>query len=431
MSGKSWSVRRPIVIGTLTLAVLLGGFGVWAVRSNIAGAVIASGQIEVDQNRQAIQHPDGGVVAEILVQEGSEVGAQEVILRLDGSDIASELAVITGQLEEVRARRARLEAVRDGHTEIHFPDDLLDAAETDPELAEILDGQRNLFNSRSETLAGEVEQLHRRTEQIEAQIDGLSTRRVAIVSQQGIADDDLATQQELLSRNLGQASNVTRLQREVAELLGSLGEIDSSIAQASGQLTEIELVILQRREERREQAIAELRETRASEEELSERARALTRRLERMDLRAPVSGVVYGLTVFGPQSVVRPADPVMFLVPQDQPLIITTRIDAIHVDQVFEGQEAVIVFPVFDQRTTPQLFGSVNRVSADAFTDDATGFRYYEVGVVLDPGEIERLEETLLPGMPVEAFIRTEDRSPMAYLLRPLTDYFNRAFRET
>lgn len=431
MSGKSWSVRRPLIIGTLTLGVLLGGFGVWAVRTNIAGAVIASGQIEVDQNRQAIQHPDGGVVAEILVQEGSEVGADSVILRLDGSEIASELTVITGQLEEVRARRARLEAVRDDHDEIHFPEDLLEASADDMELAEILEGQRNLFNARAETLNGEIEQLRRRTEQIEAQIEGLGTRRVAILSQQEIAAEELVTQEDLRSRNLGQASNVTRLQREVAELLGSLGEIDASIAQAEGQLTEIELVILQRREERREQAIAELRETRASEEELAERARALTRRLDRMDLRAPVSGVVYGLTVFGPQSVVRPADPVMYLVPQDQPLIITTRIDAIHVDQVFEGQEAVLVFSAFDQRTTPQLFGSVNRVSADAFTDEATGFRYYEVGVVLDEGEIERLEQTLLPGMPVEAFIRTEDRTPMAYLLRPLMDYFNRAFRET
>lgn len=430
MSARSWSVRRPMILGLLTLVILIGGFGVWAVRTNIAGAVIASGQIEVDQNRQAIQHPEGGVVAEILVEEGSEVSADEVILSLDGSDIASELAVVTGQLNEVRARRARLETVRDDRTEITFPEDLITAASDNSELAEIINGQRNLFAARAETLAGEIEQLRRRSEQIEAQIEGLGIRRTAITSQQAIADEELATQQDLLNRNLGQASRVTQLQREVAELLGALGDLDASTAQAAGQLTEIELVILQRQEERREQAIAELRETRATEEELTERARNLSRRLDRMDLRAPVSGVVYGLTVFGPQSVVRPADPLMYLVPQDQPLIITTRIDAIHVDQVFEGQDAVLRFPVFDQRTTPELFGGVSRVSPDAFTDDTTGFRYYEVDMVLDPGEIDRLEETLLPGMPVEAFIRTDDRSPMNYLLRPLLDYFNRAFRE-
>ena len=432
MSKKSWSVKRPIVIGLLALLLLLGGFGYWAVASNIAGAVVASGQIEVDQNRQAIQHPDGGVVAEITVQEGSRVNADEIILRLDGSDLVSELAVITGQLNGLRARRARLEAERDAADVIDFPEDLLiSAADDHPELREILAGQQNLFDSRNETLEGEVEQLRRRSEQITAQIGGLNAQRTAIVRQQEIAGAELENAEALRVQELIPAARLTQLQRETAELLGTMGEIDAQIAQAEGQLTEIELVILQRREERREEAIAELREIRTSEEELSERARALTRRVDRMDVRAPVSGVVYGLTIFGPQSVVRAADPVMYLVPQDQPLVITTRIEAIHVDQVFEGQEAVLRFPVFDQRTTPELFGAVNRVSADAFTDEATGFRYYEVGIVLDEGEIERLDRTLLPGMPVEAFIRTEDRSPMAYLLRPLTDYFNRAFRET
>lgn len=431
MSEKSWSVKRPILIGLLALAILLGGFGYWAVASNIAGAVVASGQIEVDQNRQAIQHPEGGVVDEIFVQEGSTVGAGDVILRLDGSDLASELTVINGQLSEVRARRARLEAERDATEVIAFPGDLLAQAEENAELAEIVEGQRNLFTARAETLAGEVEQLRRRSEQIEAQIEGLGAQRIAIASQQDIVAADLAIQEDLRARELGSAARVTQLQRETAELLGTMGEIDAQIAQAEGQLTEIELVILQRGEERREEAIGELREVRASEEELGERARALTRRLERMAVRAPVAGVVYGLTIFGPQSVVRAADPVMYLVPTEQPLIITTRIEAIHVDQVFEGQEAVLRFPVFDQRTTPELFGGVSRVSADAFTDEASGFRFYEVEIVLDEGEIDRLERTLLPGMPVEAFIRTEDRSPMAYLLRPLTDYFNRAFRET
>jgi len=430
-SKERWSVSRHMVIGLITLGILVGGFGFWSVTAQITGAVITSGQVEVDRNRQVVQHPDGGVVEEILVDEGDAVEAGDLLIRLDATVLQSELAVVEGQLFEILARRARLEAVRDDRRDVAFPSDLVARAETEVELAEILEGQRNLFNARRETLASEVEQLRRRSEQIGSQIDGLGAQRTAIVSQQQIVADDLAIQIDLRERELGSAARVTQLQRETAELLGTLGEIDASIAQAEGQLTEIELVILQRREERREVAITELREIRATEEELGERARALSRRLDRMDVRAPVSGVVYGLTVFGPQSVVRAADPVMYLVPQDQPLVINTRIDAIHVDQVFEGQEAVLRFPVFDQRTTPELFGAVSRVSADAFTDEATGIRYYEVEIVLSEGEIERLDRTLLPGMPVEAFIRTEDRTPMTYLLRPLTDYFNRAFRET
>ncbi|MBF9034436.1 HlyD family type I secretion periplasmic adaptor subunit [Rhodobacterales bacterium HKCCE2091] len=432
MSRPAWSVRRPVLLGIAALLVLIGGFGTWAFTTQIAGAVVASGQIEVEQNRQAIQHPDGGVVAEIAVQEGSVVSAGDVLLRLDGSDVASERTVIRGQLNELRARRARLEAERDEADSVTFPTALIEAAARDPELADILEGQDNLFVARAETLEREIDQLTRRTEQIAAQVEGLQAQRVAAVRRQELVAEDLEAQQSLLERGLAQAARVLQLQREEADLQGSIGEIDAGIAQSEGRVTEIELVILQRLNERREEAIAELRQVRAEEEELAERERALTRRLERMDVRAPVSGVVYGLTVFGPQSVVRAAEPVMYLVPQDQPLVITARIPSIHVDQVFAGQDAGLRFPAFDTRTTPELFGTVTRVSADAFVDDATRASFYEVELVLNEGETERLSgQVLLPGMPVEAFIRTEDRTPMAYLLRPFTDYFGRAFRES
>ena len=427
-----WSVRAPMILGLLSLVVLVGGFGTWAVTSNIAGAIIASGQIEVDQNRQAIQHPEGGVVAELAVDEGQQVEEGEILLRLDASDIASSYAVVRGQLNEVRARRARLEAERDGLSELQFGTDLQQAALNDPELADILSGQLNLFAARRDTLDREIDQLTRRTEQIASQIDGMIAQRTALERQQGLVGEELVAQQDLLERGLAQAARVLTLQREEANLLGSLGEIDASAAQAEGRITEIELSILQLETQRREEAIAELREVRVQEEELAERARALARQLDQMDLRAPVAGIVYGMTVFGPRSVVRPADPVLFLVPQDRPLVISARVEAIHVDQVFVGQEVLLRFPAFDMQTTPDLYGLVTRVSADAFVDEATGASFYETQIVLDDGQIELLGDvTLLPGMPVEAFIRTDDRTPIAYLLRPLTDYFNRAFRES
>jgi len=168
------------------------------------------------------------------------------------------------------------------------------------------------------------------------------------------------------------------------------------------------------------------------EAELAERRRALTRQLDRMEMRAPVGGIVYGLRVFGPRSVVQAAEPVLYLVPQDRPLVISTRVATTNIDEVYVGQDVILRFPVFDARTTPELVGRVAQVSADAFTDETTGISFYEVEIVLSDGEIDRLEdETLLPGMPVEAYIRTADRTPLAYLLRPLTDYFNRAFRES
>lgn len=429
---KAWSVRWPMTLGVLTLLVLVGGFGAWAMLSNIAGAIVSSGQIEVDQNRQAVQHPDGGVVASLLVVEGQLVAEGDVLLRLDGSIIQSNLAVITAQYDEWRARRARLVAERDGLEEVAFPEDVLAAAQDSDDLREVLEGQRNLFHARRETLAQEIDQLRRRTEQIRAQLRGIAAQRAALEEQQELVTEELVNVQDLVDRGLSQATRALTLRRENARLLGILGELDASAAEAEGRITEIDLAVLQLQTARREEAIAELRQVRVQEAELAERQRALSRQLSEMEIRAPVGGVVYGLQVFGTRSVVQAAEPVLFLVPQDRPLVISARIRPTNIDEVHVGQDVVLRFPVFDARTTPELAGRVRQVSADAFTDEATGASFYEVDIVLNEGEIDRLDgETLLPGMPVEAYIRTRDRSPMAYLLRPLTDYFNRAFRES
>ncbi len=431
-SENAWSVRRPMVLGFLALLVLVGGFGAWATFSNIAGAVIASGQIEVDQNRQAVQHPEGGVVAALEVDEGQLVGEGDVLIRLDGSIIQSNLSVVTAQLNEWRTRRARLEAERDGLDVVTFPEPLLQAAEASPEFAEILLGQENLFSARAETLAQEAEQLGRRTQQIESQVRGIIAQRDAMAEQRDLLALEMENTIDLVNRGLLEQSRATSLQRENARLLGSIGELEASLAEAEGRMTEIDLAILQIQTERREEAIAELREVRVQEDELAERQRALTRQLTEMEMRAPVSGVVYGLQVFGARSVVQAAQPVLYLVPQDRPLVISSRIAPTNIDEVYVGQDVVLRFPVFDTRTTPELYGRIAQVSADAFFDDTSGASFYEAEIVLNDGEIDRLEGlTLLPGMPVEAYIRTADRTPLAYLLRPLTDYFNRAFRES
>jgi len=427
----AWSVRWPMILGVLTLLVLVGGFGAWAALSNIAGAVVASGQIEVDQNRQAIQHPEGGVVAALLVDEGQLVAEGDVILRLDGSEIRSNLAVVNTQYDEWRARRARLVAERDGLSEITFPADVVAAAAENAELDEVLTGQRNLFAARAETLGQEVDQMRRRAEQIAAQLDGIAAQRAALVEQRDLTAGELVNVQDLVDRGLSEASRGLTLQRESARMMGSIGELDASAAEARGRITEIDLSILQLQTTRREEAIAELREVRVQEAELAERQRALSRQLDRMEMRAPVGGIVYGLSVFGPRSVVQAAEPVLYLVPQDRPLVISARVSNTNIDEVYVGQDAILRFPVFDARTTPELAGRVAQVSADAFVDETTGASFYEAEIVLNEGEIDRLEETLLPGMPVEAYIRTADRTPLAYLLRPLTDYFNRAFRES
>ncbi len=427
-----WSARGPLIIGLLALALLVGGFGVWSTKANIAGAIIASGRIEVDRNRQIVQHPDGGVVTTISVDEGASVETGQVLIKLDDTILRSELALIEGQLWETMARAARLVAERDGAGEIDLPDELT-AQSANPNVADLIAGQQRLMAARSETIARNVEQLGRRREQISDQISGVDAQLSALGRQLDLIKEELVGQQELLDRGLAQIGRVLALQREEANLLGSVGELTASRAQAEGRITEIDLEILKLTSNRREEAITQLRDVQFREVELAERRRSILSRLERLDITAPVSGIVYGLTVFAERSVVRPAEPVLFIVPQDRPLVIAARVDPIHIDQVFVGQDVTLRFSALDQRTTPELEGQVLQLSADAFQDEATQLSFYRAEIILSEGQIARLPEgtALIPGMPVESFIRTDDRTPLAYLVKPLADYFIRAFRES
>lgn len=428
----AWSVRGPLLIGVVAMTTLLAGFGGWAVSTQLSGAVIATGRIEVDRNRQTIQHPEGGVVEGLFVDEGDRVEADEVILRLAPGQLSRDLGVAQAQLFEVRVRRARLEAERDGAFEVAFPDGLSMAALTDPDRADFLRGQENLFVARAATLAQEREQLQGRIAQIETRIAAFDAQEAALAEQLALVEADLERQQGLLERGLIQSDPILRLQRDAAQLRGSLGEVEAGKAEAAERVIETELQILTLSNARREEAIAELREIRVTEEELRQRITDLERRMAALELRAPVTGRILGLQVFGPQSVVRAADPVAYLIPEGRPLVITARVPAIDIDQVFVGQDVVLRFPAFDLRNIPDLVGQVSQVSADILTDDATGVSYYRAEVVLGEGEIARLApRQLLPGMPVEAYIRTEDRTPLAYLLEPFSVYFARAFRES
>jgi len=432
-SGGAMSPRRPLVLGLIVIAVLFGGVGGWAVFTQIAGAVIASGRIEVEQNRQVVQHIDGGVVDDIRVRDGDVVAEGDVLIRLDGTTLRSERAIIEGQLFELMARRARLEAERDDADAIAFDPWLHELAADRPAVADIMAGQRNLFAARRDSLSREIEQLGKRRAQIESQLDGIGAQQDATTRQLVLLREELADQQTLLASGLAQKSRLLALQREEANLSGRVGELVAARAEAEGRVTEIDIQILSLRNQRREEAITELRDIRTREFELTEQRLALLDRIDRLDIRAPLGGVVYDLRVFAERSVIRPADPLLFIIPQDRPLIITTRIQPTNIDQVYPGQEVSLRFSALASQTTPQVLGTVTQISADAFVDDQRGTSYYTADIVLKPGEIARLPAgtTLLPGMPVEAFLRTDDRTPLAYLLKPLTDYFVKAFRET
>lgn len=429
---SQWPARGPIIAGLIGLLVLVGGFGSWAVFATISGAVVASGRIEVERNRQVVQHIDGGTVEEILVKEGDLVQAGDVLVRLDAENLLSELTIVEGQLFELMARRGRMEAEETDAEAIVFDEDLLKVAETRSDVAELVDGQKRLFEARRVSDAKEREQLTKRISQIEQQIVGIKAQQHSTRTQLDLIERELVNQQALLEKGLTQASQVLNLQRNEASLEGRLGELIASEAQSAGRITELETQISSLDTTRREEAITSLRDLRYRELELKERRHNLKSRLSRLDITAPVSGVIYGLAVKTPRSVISPAEPVLYLVPQDRPLIIAAQARPTDIDQIYVGQQVSLRFPALDRHSTPEIFGTVTLVSADAFEERNSGVSYFRVEITLNEGEIEHFPEdvVLIPGMPVESYIRTNDRSPLAYLVKPLTDYFIKAFRE-
>ncbi|MHA3913958.1 HlyD family type I secretion periplasmic adaptor subunit [Halovulum sp. GXIMD14793] len=429
---RRYRAGQPLWIGFVTLLILIFGIGTWSALAHIAGAIIAPGQIMVEGNRQAVQHAQGGTVGEILVQDGDHVASGDLLLRLDDKLLRSELAIIEGQLFEILARSARLKAERDGADEVDFGEDLKAEKVNYPEIESLMAGQANLFAARRESMARESEQLAEKKIQVGKQIEGAEAQLAALQEQLGFIDQELADQRTLLEKGLTQMARVLSLEREKSRLNGQVGGLIADVARLRGQVSEIEIEILKLRTGLREEAITQLRDLQYREIELREKRLSAQETLSRLEVRAPVAGVIYGRQINTVGAVIRPADVLMFVVPQDIPLVISSRIETIHVDQVSIGQEAILRFSSFDQRTTPELTGTVVRVSADAIVDEKTGVTFYEAEVIPNEGELDKLEGlTLIPGMPVEAYIQTGDRTPLAYLVKPLADYFNRAFRES
>ncbi len=413
------------------MILLVGGFGAWATFSRISGAVVAPGQVEVEQHRQVVQHPEGGVVEEIVVREGQSVNSGDLLIRLDGTLLRTELAIVEGQYFEVLARRGRLEAERADLPAITFPEELLRLSSERDQIKGLMDGQTSLFTSRLDTLQQSTDQLDKQAQQVNQQIEGIDSQVVALDDQRKLIGQELKDQQSLLDKGLAQASRVLSLEREAARLDGQLGEVKSMRAQGETRITEIDITKLKLAAERRETAETGLRDLGYRELELAERRRGLTEQISRLDIRAPVSGIVHQLKVTTPRSVIRPADPVLFLIPQDRPLVIGARISPINVDEVSVGQEVVLRFSAFSSRTTPEIHGTLAQVSADAVTDDTTLLQYYRAEVTIPQAERDKLGDlALIPGMPVDVYVQTGERSPISYLMKPLTDYFTKAFRE-
>lgn len=432
MRSHALSFRGPVLLGLFALVALVAGFGSWAMLARLEGAIVLTGQIMVEDQRQVIQHPEGGLVAEVFVREGDRVAAGDPLLRLDAPELISELRILDRRLAGLSARAARLVAERDAMEKVTFPASLWASAAIAPEVMAEITGQTRHFDLRLALFNDAEALLAQRVTQFRNQSEGIAAERAALADQLSLIDEELASQDALFKQGLSPQSQVLALRREAARLAGQIAELSVAAAQTAGQTTEAELRIGGLRTERIEAAAAELREVEPRIAELEETRRSLAARVDLLTIRAPSAGIVLGLQVPKPQVVLRAAEPILSLVPVDPRLVITVRVRPEDIDAVSLGQEAELAVTAFARQDAPRLRAHVSLIAADALSDPQSGAGFYAVELTLDPGERDRLRgRSLLPGMRVEAFVTTGARSPMAYLLEPFSAFFSHAMRES
>ena len=468
MDEGRFSGKQGMILGLGGVVALVGGLAGWGVFASISGAIIATGRVAVESRNQAIEHIDGGTVTEVYVRDGDVVARDDVLLRFGDSKLRSEAAILEGQYAELAARRNRLEAEFRGAEEVAWDAELASIARATPATLEILEGQDRLFQARRAARDGEVALLRERIGQAREEIKGLEARAVSLTQQSELIDRELNVNRETFEKGLTRLDRLLALERAARNLEGMAGQNAAAIARTRGRIAELETQILQIDALRIEEAEEQARITKANENEVRERLALVRERLGRKKVRAPVPGVVFGMTVAAPGEVVLPGEPILHVVPEDSDLVVIAQIAPIHVDQVYAGQQAVLRFTAFPLQATPEFDGHVARVSADSVRDPESGESWFEVELGVGgplwadavgdgaagaaagglDGVFEALTNStdaaesrevirsmagnlaLTPGMPVEVHIRTGERSVISYLAKPIADFFQRSMRE-
>ncbi|MFZ5737423.1 MAG: HlyD family type I secretion periplasmic adaptor subunit [Pseudomonadota bacterium] len=428
-SNPARDIRRAVIAGVATLTLVISTAGVWAVTAPLASAVIAPAQVVVDSNVRRIQHPTGGVVAEIYVNDGDQVRAGDILVRLDETLPRANLALIENQLNQLAARRARLQAEQSGRDALVLPPEIL-ARRDVAVIAEMIDGETTLFARRREAISGQQSQLRERKAQIADEIRGLEAQIASKREQVRWIQTELDGVRQLYEKNLVPYARLTALEREASRLTGEDGQLIAEIARAKGRITETELQIIQLVQDQRREVATELREVETKLADLGERRIAAMDQLERVVLRAPQDGLVHQKSVHTVGGVITAGEQLMLIVPKDA-LVVEARVEPQMIDRLRVGQSAKLRFSAFDSAVTPELDGTLTRIAADLTKDQQTGAAYYVARISLAATELAKLEgKALVPGMPVEAFIQNGVRTAFAYLRKPLEDQLARALRQ-
>lgn len=427
------SLNLHLVLGVVLAILLLGGLGGWATLASLQSAVIAPGTVVVQSNKQQVQHQDGGIISEIHVREGNDVEINQLLFKLDGTQLNAENSAISKRLVELKLRRWRLEAERDDNNKL--PDfDLAQLVDT-PTLMDhaqtVRDVQVNRFQKRQTVLEGRKKQLAERIIQLGKEIEGLNSISQSKQQQLNVLDEEIKALKRLKKRNLVAISRFNQMEREKLNVSGEIGRIKADVAQAKGKIAETKLQLLEQDDNFADEALKELETVDAEIAQLAEKQSAIVDKLNRLDIRSPSTGRIHELAVFTKGGVIKPGETLLSVIPQADKLVVDARIHPQQRDRVSGDMGARVRFTAFNTRNTPELLGTVTWVSPDQTIVSENQEPYFKIRVALNDGEIKRLNEKIIkPGMPAEVMITSEERSVISYLVKPFTDQLNRAFRE-
>ena len=423
-------LKIPVTIGITVILLFFGAFGAWAMLAPLESAAIAPGVVSVESKRKTIQHLEGGIVGEIRVKDGDEVNAGDELVVLDETQPRAALALINSRYLAARALEARLIAERDGQDTITFPP-VLNGQRGDQEIAEIIEGQTNIFNARRRSIKGQTAIMEKRVAQFNEEIEGLKGQAKAQEKQLELANDEIESFQKLFDKGLSDKSRLRQLQRELAQVTGAHSKNIAAIAGARQNINEAQLQISELKTKFLNEVVQQLGDVQKEIYELNEKIRSAEDVLKRTVIRAPMAGTIVGLQVHTVGGVIAPGQALLDIVPKDEQLVVEAYINPDDIDIVEPGLTAQVRLTALSRRHTLPIEGHVLTVSADRLTNERTGEAYYLARVLLPDNVSELLgEEVLYPGMKAEVMIVTGARTTFEYLSRPITRSMNRAFRE-
>ena len=431
MTKVNTSQRGPWIIGLLAFCSLFFGIGGWMAYANLSGAIVAVGSVVVQGQLKKVQHVDGGAVAALHVENGTFVEEGHVLVELDPTNLEANRQIFISRLRDALARKARLIAEREDSDQIRWQDKFLHDVSIEPDEAIRL-GQQKLFTARKAARLGQVKQLNERISQLKRQIEGQDALIQSKQNRLALLLEELVALQKLRKKKLVNVSTVLTHERRQEDILGQIAEHHADIARLTDNITEVEIQILQVDHEALEEILSQLQAADLEASEMAQQLHATSEQLKRITIRAPASGIVHELNVSNVGGVITPGADIMTIVPQNSELEVAVDVEPQYVDDVHVGQDARVRLSAYDQRSTPELVGYVKLVSANSVINEQTGRAFYRVLISMPESELKKLNgKTLIPGMPVEAFIRTIDHTPLDYVLKPLTDHLRHALRES